>query len=202
MDHTLSADRVLALRRAGTLGVAKIAYRGWQEASRWLDLIAPPEAAVFAEPALVRHAPVLADPAAALHVLRTAAPRRFFDRVEPRTAALVRERFPEHCRAVIEAAEILTRPCPWESAGARGAATSDPAIGHDPSRHHWLLRLAQAYALSGDARYAEACVAAIDAWLDDAPASLDHDFAHSPEFGFRLMSWSWALVLLRESPDV
>ncbi len=202
MDHTLPADRVLALRRAGTLGVAKIAYRGWQEASRWLDLIAPPEAAGFAEPALVRHAPVLADPAAALRILRTAAARRFFGGAEPLTAPVVRECFPDHCRALLDAADTLARPCPWERAGARGAAAADPAIGSDPSRHHGLPRLAQAHALSGDARYAEACVSAIDTWLDDASASPDHDFARSPELGFRLMSWSWALVLLRESPEV
>ena len=181
--------------------MAEIASRGWHEASRWLDLVVPPPSA--AEPSLLSAAPALADPAAALQLLRAAAARRFFSGAgDDETCAIVRARFAEHGSVVVAAANALTLPTPWDRLDRDTAVAVDPAIAWEPNRHQWLVRLAQAYALTREPRYAEACVAAVDAWLADHPAGVDPNVANSPETGARLMSWCWMLMLLRHSPDI
>src|SRR5918996_5558981 len=66
------------LRRLRDMRFAEIAYRGWQEASRWLERVAPVEQPEHHEALLHRHAPELAQPDAALRILREMAPARFF----------------------------------------------------------------------------------------------------------------------------
>ena len=64
------------------------------------------------------------------------------------------------------------------------------------------VRLAQAYALTGNERHAEACLAAIEAWITEPPIGGDAAAASAADDGFRLISWCWALVLLRDSPGL
>jgi len=86
--------------------------------------------------------------------------------------------------------------------------TLDPAMVGDSkvvwelNRHQWIVGLAQAWALTGDERYADAAVAAIDAWLDANPPSMGINWASSLEVSYRLISWSWALLLLRDRPTL
>ena len=201
MDNALSAGRVFT-PRLPALNVAEAAYRGWHEASRLLDLLTPPQATA-ADATLLVHAPGLADPAAALRTLRDVTALRFFAGAgDDDTCALVRLRFADHCSVIVAAASALASPMPWDRLDRDVAVAGDPAIAWEPNRHQWLVRLAQAYAITREPRYAEACVAAIDAWLADHPGGVEPNCANSPETGFRLIAWCWTLMLLRHSPEI
>ena len=216
MDNATYAERVFT-PRLPALNVAEAAYRfstyarsalsnvegrGWHEASRLLDLLTPPSASM-ADATLLAQAPELADPAAALRILRDVAALRFFPGAgDDDTCALVRRRFADHCRIIVGAANALASPRPWDRLDRDAAVAGDPAIAWEPNRHQWLVRLAQAYAVTREPRYAEGCVAAIEAWLADHPAGLESNHANSPETGFRLIAWCWTLILLRHSPDI
>ena len=89
-------------------------------------------------------------------------------------ATILRERFPDHCAAVVSAAG------PADDSG---------------SRHQGLVHLAQAYVLTRDERHAEACLSAIEAWL----AMREQSEAARSEAGFRLISWCWVLALLGQA---
>jgi hypothetical protein len=84
----------------------------------------------------------------------------------------------------------------------------DPAVAGDSkvvwelNRHQWVVRLAQAWALTGDDRYAHACIEAIDGWFEANPPGTGINWASSLEVAMRLMSWSWTLVLLRNLPSL
>ena len=86
--------------------------------------------------------------------------------------------------------------------------TLDPAVVGDSkvvwelNRHQWVVRLAQAWALTGDERYANAAIAAIDPWLDANPPGIGVNWASSLEVSYRLISWSWTLLLLRTLPSL
>ena len=84
-------------------------------------------------------------------------------------------------------APMLLRRCPDHAADA--AAARHPG------------GLAQAYALSGDAQFAQHCVAAIEAQLDDP--RLEHVTpATARDAAARLIERCWALVLLRDAPVI
>lgn len=80
----------------------------------------------------------------------------------------------------------------------------------EPSRHLWLVPLAQAYRASGDRRYLDALVRLLDSWIEQCPHPLGPHWSSSLEAGIRLVNWSatWHLLggdvtgslLLREYP--
>ena len=74
-----TAEACAALR---DMRFAELAYRGWQEASKWLERVAPVEPPDHPEALLRKHAPELADPDEALRILRDVAPQRFFAGVD------------------------------------------------------------------------------------------------------------------------
>ena len=74
----------------------------------------------------------------------------------------------------------------------------DSKVIWELNRHQWLVRVAQAYGLTGDERYAEACVGHIEAWIDSNPPGIGINWASSLEVAFRLISWCWTLQLLRD----
>ena len=80
------------------------------------------------------------------------------------------------------------------------AAVGDAKVIWELNRHQWLVRLAQAYRLDRDERYA--CIAAgnIRRWLDANPPGMGINWASSLEVAFRLISWCWTLCLFRDSP--
>jgi uncharacterized heparinase superfamily protein len=210
----------------------EVAYRGWQETSKWLDRIAPIRRAADVEVVLAEHAPELADPISALRTLRDHAAQRFFACVgDTEGFARLAERLPEDCRDVIEDADLLLqhrfdllgyrqlwfgRPIDWhlDPLLARrtplehwsrldpldSSVVGDSKVVWELNRHQWLVRLAQARVLTGDERYAEACLAAIDDWLDANPPDHGINWASSLEVAYRLISWCWVLHLLRHSP--
>jgi hypothetical protein len=78
----------------------------------------------------------------------------------------------------------------------------DSKVVWELNRHQWVVRLAQAWALTRDERYADACVAAIDSWLEANPPGLGINWASSLEVSYRLIAWCWVLLLIRNFPEI
>jgi glycosyltransferase involved in cell wall biosynthesis len=88
----------------------------------------------------------------------------------------------------------------WSRIDPLDAGTcGDSKVIWELNRHQWMVRLAQAYALSREERYAGAIVTHVDAWLDRNPPQRGINWASSLEVAFRLMSWCWTLLLIRDS---
>ena len=231
--HAERRDRG-GLHRIRDLRFAEMAYRGWQEASKWLERVAPVELPEHSEALIRKHAPALADPEAALDAIRNDAPPRFFPGVaDAGTSAVLEARLPDCARDLRSAADTLVTqrfdllgyrtlwfgdPIDWHLDPIRGRRAplvpwsvldprdeeshGDTRVVWELNRHQWVVRLAQAHAISGDDRYARACVNAIDGWLDANPPGLGINWASSMEVSLRLISWCWTLLLLRQSPIV
>jgi uncharacterized heparinase superfamily protein len=180
--HSERRDRG-GLRRIRDLRFAEIAYRGWQEASEWLERTAPAEAIDRPDALLRRQAPDLADESTARFVVATLGPARFFAGLDRAVYASLAARFPEHVGDVLLTAAALV-PRQFDTPGY--------------ATHQHLVRLAQAYVLSGDERYAATCVHAIETWLDAAPSA--GAWTGNVDAAYRIMSWCWVILLLRESP--
>jgi hypothetical protein len=66
----------------------------------------------------------------------------------------------------------------------------------EPNRHLHLVCLAQAYALSGDLRYAHAVRQHIESWIEQCPVGRGPNWASPLELAIRLINWSIAWQLL------
>lgn len=66
----------------------------------------------------------------------------------------------------------------------------------EPNRHQHLVTLAQAWALSGDRRYADTLRAHLDDWFVRCPPGFGPNWASALEAGLRLINWSLAWQLL------
>ncbi|GAA2285557.1 alginate lyase family protein [Streptomyces atrovirens] len=66
----------------------------------------------------------------------------------------------------------------------------------EPSRHQYLTRLAAAYALTGDERYAERVAGHLRSWWAANPPLLGVHWVSGIELGIRLLSWVWVRRLL------
>src|SRR5207249_3156910 len=75
----------------------------------------------------------------------------------------------------------------------------DSKVIWELNRHQWLVRLGQAYRLSRDERYADAFAASVRAWMRDNPPEIGINWASSLEVALRLVAWTWALYLFRDS---
>ena len=82
------------------------------------------------------------------------------------------------------------------------SVVGDSKIAWELNRHQWLVRLAQAFAITRDHRYAAAAVEAITRWIDVNPVGRGINWASSLEVAFRLIAWTWTLALLRDSGAV
>ena len=120
--------------------------------------------------------------------------RRFFTGAsELGLPAVLWDRFPDDSRAIVAAAEAIH---PWR-ATRNDAELLDPAFSGEPRRHQWLLRLAQAFLLTGDHRHAEACLAGVESWQAEQTHTDETKGGWDEQAGFRLLSWCWAFVLLQ-----
>jgi uncharacterized heparinase superfamily protein len=216
------------LRRLRGMPLSEIAGRGRQEAGKLFDRVTTADRPADPATILRNHAPAYVNPAAALEILRTAAPTRFFAGVEhlPFAAQAV----PEHRDAVLNGAteNVQSRfdllgyrtlwfgdPIDWhlDPVWARRAPrvhwtqlnpldpaeVGDSKIVWELNRHQWVARLAHAYASTGDERYAETALRAIESWIDANPHGIGVNWSSSLEVAYRLMSWSWTLMLVRDS---
>ena len=66
----------------------------------------------------------------------------------------------------------------------------------EPNRHLELVTLAQAWYLSRDPKYAEACRILLDSWFEQCPYPLGPNWTSSLEHAVRLVNWSFAWHLL------
>jgi uncharacterized heparinase superfamily protein len=82
------------------------------------------------------------------------------------------------------------------------SVVGDHKVTWEVNRQQWLVTLGQAYALTGDERWAQAMTSRIESWLDANPPKLGINWASSLEVAFRAMSWLWALRFLRRSPSL
>ncbi|MFO1207020.1 MAG: alginate lyase family protein [Burkholderiales bacterium] len=62
----------------------------------------------------------------------------------------------------------------------------------EPSRHHDLVVVAQAWAATRDVRYLEALVTLLDSWIEQNPHPLGPHWSSSLEAAIRLINWSLA----------
>jgi hypothetical protein len=78
----------------------------------------------------------------------------------------------------------------------------DSKIVHELNRHQHLPRLAKAYHLTGDERYAAEAVAQLQGWIEQNPPGFGINWQSSLEIGIRTMSWLWTVFLLLPSPSL
>jgi heparinase II/III-like protein len=88
----------------------------------------------------------------------------------------------------------------WTRLDPLDAATvGDSKVVWELNRHQWLVRLGQAYRLTGDERYAVRFADTIRDWQRANPPGMGINWASSLEAAFRLISWCWALSLFHGS---
>ena len=75
----------------------------------------------------------------------------------------------------------------------------DHKVVWELNRHQHLVTLGQAWALTGDERWADVLVAQLASWMDANPPKLGVNWASSLEVAFRSLAWLWALQLVRDS---
>jgi hypothetical protein len=69
----------------------------------------------------------------------------------------------------------------------------------EPNRHLHLVTLAQAWALTGEAKYAEALREQLESWFIACPYPLGANWASSLEVAIRLVNWSLAWQLIEKN---
>jgi hypothetical protein len=78
----------------------------------------------------------------------------------------------------------------------------DAKVTWELNRHQWLLPLAQAYWLTADERYAQEVADVVDDWSRANPYGKGINWASSLEVAYRVISWSWLFILIRDSGAV
>jgi hypothetical protein len=66
----------------------------------------------------------------------------------------------------------------------------------EPNRHLELVTLAQAWRLTGEARFARGCLTLVDSWIAQCPYMMGPNWTSSLELALRLTNWSCAWHLL------
>jgi len=69
----------------------------------------------------------------------------------------------------------------------------------EPNRHHHLVVLARAYAITKQKKYASAVLQQLDAWMDQNPFGYGMNWRSPLELGVRLINWVWAIDLIKSS---
>jgi hypothetical protein len=222
----------MMLKKLARMGIAEIADRSRQKATRLVDRVVPGLGVGGRRlHGLALGGAQAAEGGAALELFRDAAPRRFFPGVETgESTEILGNELPAVAREVIAVANaVCTRrfdllgyeglffgeSVDWHLdpvAGRRSPAAHfsridplDPAqvgdskVTWELNRHQWLLPLAQAYWLTADRRYAQEAADLVDDWSRANPYGVGLNWSSSLEAAFRLISWSWAFVLIRDA---
>jgi hypothetical protein len=206
------------LRRVASMGMAEAGYRGWQESAKWIDrrrvdrtaidrVHAPSREAIDAVFQQRFFAGVTDESIAECGRLFPDAGRQIRQEAETLLAG--------HFDLLGYRGLSFGTPIDWQldPVWLRRAPLAhwsqidplnpdlvgDSKIAWELSRHQWVMRLAQAFALTGDERYASAAVQAIDQWIDANPVGRGLNWASSLEVAFRLIAWTWVLALLRDA---
>lgn len=75
----------------------------------------------------------------------------------------------------------------------------DVKVIHELNRHQHLPRLAKAFFLSGEERFAEEAFAQIESWIEQNSEGQGINWHSSLEIAIRAMSWLWTLFLALDS---
>ena len=78
----------------------------------------------------------------------------------------------------------------------------DPKRVHEINRHQHLPRLARAYYLTGEERYAREAVTQMESWIQQNPRSFGINWQSSLEIAIRAISWIWTLFFLLPSKSL
>lgn len=78
---------------------------------------------------------------------------------------------------------------------------SDVKVPWEISRLQWLMPAAQAYALTGDDRYAAAVRADLESWIIANPYAHSVNWACTMEPALRILSWSWFFHVCHGAPS-
>ncbi len=81
----------------------------------------------------------------------------------------------------------------------RPMGSGDCKLVWELNRHQWLVRLGQAYRLTGDERYAAVFALRLRQWMEANPPGVGINWMSSHEAGLRLISWCWVLQLFSQS---
>jgi Heparinase II/III-like protein/Heparinase II/III N-terminus len=73
------------------------------------------------------------------------------------------------------------------------AAGRDPKVIHELNRHQHLPRLAKAYFLTGNERYAAEAKEQLLGWIEQNPPGVGINWQSSLEIAIRCLSWMWTL---------
>jgi uncharacterized heparinase superfamily protein len=68
---------------------------------------------------------------------------------------------------------------------------SDVKVPWELSRLQWLIPVGQAYALTGDERYADGAKAVLDDWISSNPYAHGVNWACTMEVAIRILTWTW-----------
>lgn len=78
----------------------------------------------------------------------------------------------------------------------RDAAAGDPKVVLELNRHQHLPRLAKAWFLLGEERYAAEAVAQLLGWIDQNPPGVGVHWHSALDVALRAVSWTWTLAFL------
>jgi hypothetical protein len=92
---------------------------------------------------------------------------------------------------------VLAAPPDWNAALDR----ADIKYTWELNRHLHLVRLAQAWALTGAERWRVSVTAQLHSWLDQCPPTTGPNWTSGLELGIRLINWSLIWQLLRGQVD-
>ena len=76
------------------------------------------------------------------------------------------------------------------------AGLGDPRVVWEINRHHHLVTLARAYALTGEPRFARGVWETMSSWIDGNPPLFGINWASPLEIAIRLVSWALAVDLV------
>ena len=74
----------------------------------------------------------------------------------------------------------------------------DAKVVWELNRHQWMVTLARAHRLTGEARFGRAVARHLAAWIDDNPPGIGINWSSSLEVALRIVSWCWVAALLAD----
>jgi hypothetical protein len=81
----------------------------------------------------------------------------------------------------------------------RKHTAGDPKTIHELNRHHHIARLAKAFFLSGQEKYAIEAVGQMESWIEQNPPFMGINWQSCLEIALRTAAWTWSLFFLLPS---